>query len=75
MSFENGYMSLEELEAEAGRKMSIEKVNEFTDVDILAKISNYMEDATAYCMCLGQMWLSQSASPAHESAVWERLDS
>ena len=75
MSFENGYMTHEELEAEAGRKMIIVKVNEPMPVDKLTRIYNYMEGATAFCMLLGEMWLSQSASPTHESAVWERLDS
>lgn len=75
MSFENGYMTLEELEAEAGRKMIVVNVNDSMPAENLTRIYNYMEGATAFCMVLGEMWLSQSASPRHESAVWERLDS
>ncbi len=75
MSLDNGYLSLEELEVEAGRKMSIEKINEYTPSDTLNKIKDYMEGATAYCLFLREVWVSQSASPFHESALYERLDS
>lgn len=74
MCLKNGYLTFEELQKEAGKSIEVEKITNLTDPAIVQEIVDFgMDVPKAFCTWFDELWASQSASPKHDSAIWERI--